>query len=234
MHPAAADHRRDDLHGAQLLRLDRERVAVEHDEVGEQARHEAAATALVAEKRGATQVAQRLVPTVSACSGRQAGRSSIERRTPAAIPASGSTRPAPEPFATSAPSRAARGKRRCRRAGRPRAGRRGPVGGRVRELHRARDPELGEAGQILERQALGVLDPVPQALGLPGFLVASKASSAFRFAWSPPIGDADRPAALGGATDDSSSSARLVISTPVPSVISAVCEPSVPSMKHLR
>ena len=32
----------------------------------------------------------------------------------------------------------------------------------------------------------------------------------------------------------SSSSARVVISTPVPSVSSAVCEPSVPSMKHFR
>ncbi len=56
-------------------------------------------------KVGATQVACSACSTVSASSGRQAGRSSIERSTPAAIPAIGSSSStgASEPFATSAP-----------------------------------------------------------------------------------------------------------------------------------
>src|SRR5207244_1232379 len=53
IHPAAAEHRRDDVHVAELLRLALERVAVEHDEVGEEAGQELAAPALVArEPRG--------------------------------------------------------------------------------------------------------------------------------------------------------------------------------------
>ena len=36
-----------------------------------------------------------------------------------------------------------------------------PVRRRVRELHRAGDPELGEAGEVVRRQALRVLDPMP-------------------------------------------------------------------------
>src|SRR5215204_5463375 len=46
--PAAAHQRRDDLELAQLFRRAGDRVAVEHDEVGEHARQEAAAAALVA------------------------------------------------------------------------------------------------------------------------------------------------------------------------------------------
>ena len=54
---------------------------------------------------GATQVACSACSTVSVSSGRQAGRSSIDRSTPAAIPAIGSSSStgASEPFATSAP-----------------------------------------------------------------------------------------------------------------------------------
>src|SRR5580765_5485047 len=53
VNPAAADHRRHDLDLGQLLRLEGERVAVEDDEIGQIAGHEAAATALVArEPRG--------------------------------------------------------------------------------------------------------------------------------------------------------------------------------------
>ena len=48
MHPPSADHRRDDLHLAQLIGRDRDRVAVEHDEVGEVAREQLAAAPLVA------------------------------------------------------------------------------------------------------------------------------------------------------------------------------------------
>ena len=44
----------------------------------------------------------------------------------------------------------------------------------------------------------------------------------------------DRPAARAPARTISSSSSRLVISTPEPSSIRAVCEPSVPSMNAFR
>ena len=50
--PAPADHRRDDLEVAQLLGLDGERVAVEHDQVGEHAGEEPSAPALVAGEEG--------------------------------------------------------------------------------------------------------------------------------------------------------------------------------------
>ena len=50
--PAAAEHRRHDLHLAQLLRLARERVAVEHDEVGVAAGDERPAHALVVREPG--------------------------------------------------------------------------------------------------------------------------------------------------------------------------------------
>src|SRR5262245_45444101 len=51
--PAAAEHGRDDLHLLELAGLAGDRVAVEDDEVGEEARHEPAAPALVArEPRG--------------------------------------------------------------------------------------------------------------------------------------------------------------------------------------
>jgi len=38
VHPAAADHRRDDLRLGKLVRGDRNDVAVDHDEVGEESR----------------------------------------------------------------------------------------------------------------------------------------------------------------------------------------------------
>ena len=41
------------------------------------------------------------------------------------------------------------------------------VGGGMRELHRARDAELCEAGEILRREQLAVLDAVTQAERLP-------------------------------------------------------------------
>ena len=106
MHPAAADHRRNDLEVPQLLRLDGERVAIEHDEVGEQPRQKPAAPPFVAGEKGRSDaVACSACSTVSVSSGRQAGRSSIERSTPAAMPAIGSSSStgASDPFATSAP-----------------------------------------------------------------------------------------------------------------------------------
>src|SRR5258707_14551071 len=50
VYPAAADHRRDDLDLRQLGWVERERVAVEHDEVGEAAGEERAADAFVVRK----------------------------------------------------------------------------------------------------------------------------------------------------------------------------------------
>src|SRR2546423_11034181 len=50
--PAAAEHRRHDLHIAQLLRLAGERVAVEHDEVGVATGYERATDALVVRQPG--------------------------------------------------------------------------------------------------------------------------------------------------------------------------------------
>jgi len=52
VHPAAADHRRDDLYLAELVGGDRDRVAVEHDEIGEEPWQELPAPALVAGEPG--------------------------------------------------------------------------------------------------------------------------------------------------------------------------------------
>jgi hypothetical protein len=54
VHPASPDHRRDDLHVAQLVGRARDRVAVENDEIGEPPRDEGAPAPLVTrEERGA-------------------------------------------------------------------------------------------------------------------------------------------------------------------------------------
>ena len=76
------------------------------------------------------------------------------------------------------------------------------VGGGVRELHRARDPELREARDVLGREALGVLDPMPQPLRLPR--LAGRLERVERIPVRP-VADrvhADGPAALGAAADD--------------------------------
>ena len=52
MRPAAAEHRRHDLYVAELLRLARERVAVEHDQVGVAAGNERPANAFVVRQPG--------------------------------------------------------------------------------------------------------------------------------------------------------------------------------------
>src|SRR5580765_5690185 len=72
----------------------------------------------------------------------------------------------------------------------------------MRELNRACDPELGEAGQVLGRQALRMLDPVAQALRLPvgaGRLEGVERVSVRLVADRM---DADRPATLRRAADD--------------------------------
>ena len=85
VHPAAADHRGHDLDLAELLDGAVERVAVEHDEVGEGGRGFPRRRSSPVSQAGATQVACRACSTVTACSGCQASRSSRDRRTPALI-----------------------------------------------------------------------------------------------------------------------------------------------------
>ena len=132
-------------------------------------------------------------------------------------------------------SRAASGRSRCRRAARPRAGRRGrdpKVRARTGPSRRSRARRSGgdppASGTARARSGGG------GPCGSQASRVASKASSAFRFAWSPIAWTPTGQPRSAPRRMISSSSARLVISTPVPSVISAVCEPSVPSMKHFR
>src|SRR3954452_7060696 len=52
VHPAAPEHRRDHLHLGQLVRRNGHGVAVEHDQVGQEAGDELAAPALVAREPG--------------------------------------------------------------------------------------------------------------------------------------------------------------------------------------
>ena len=99
----------------------------------------------------------------------------------------------------------------------------------------AATPSVGEAADVLRREQLRVLDPVPQPERRP--LVASLLEGVERLAVGQ-VADrvhGDRPA--GAAQRQrriSTSASRLVISTPVPSSIRAVCEPSVPSMNAFR
>ena len=79
-----------------------------------------------------------------------------------------------------------------------------------------------------------MLDPLPQPERLP--LVARLLERVERV----PVREVadrvhrDRPAGARPARMISTSSSRLVISTPEPSSSRAVCEPSVPSMKAFR
>ena len=106
MRPGAADHGGDDADLGELLGLAVERVAVEHDQVGVEAGQEPAAPVLVAGEPGGREAGgvERLLDR-EPCSGCQAGRSSSVRRTPARMPASGSSSSigASEPLATTAP-----------------------------------------------------------------------------------------------------------------------------------
>ena len=115
---------------SQLLGGHVERVAVEHDEVGEVAGQELAAAALVAGEPGGVDASTRRAPARPSAPARGAtpgGRRSC-RRTPARMPASGSSSStgASEPFATTR----ARVQQRAEGVGavrlaRPRSGRRG-------------------------------------------------------------------------------------------------------------
>ncbi len=103
------------------------------------------------------------------------------------------------------------------------------------ELHRARDAESREAADVLRGEALRVLDPMAQAERRPH--VARRLERVERLAVR---AVADRvhghraSPARAPARTTSASSSPLVISTPEPSSIHAVCEPSVPSMNAFR
>ena len=71
------------------------------------------------------------------------------------------------------------------RAGPPRSARRGRGRTGRAELDRGGDPQLREAGEVLGREQLRVLDPLAQPERLPDLAGASNASSASRFARSP-------------------------------------------------
>ena len=103
------------------------------------------------------------------------------------------------------------------------------------ELDGRRDAELREPADVLRRQQLRVLDPLPQPERRP--LVARLLEGVERLAVREVADrvDGDRQAGAGAAGRTISTSAsRLVISTPEPSSIRAVCEPSVPSMNAFR
>ena len=191
VHPAAADHRRDDLHLGELLGRAR-RAGRGRGRRGRRGSRGGACRGGARRRRA--RPARRMVAcsacsTVTACSGCHAGRSSSVRRTPARIPASGSSSSigASEPFATTR----ARVEQRAERVGA--VGLPGPealgevaVGRRVAELHRRGDAELGEARHVLRREQLRVLDPRGAGrAAATSSRVSSNASSASRFARSP-------------------------------------------------
>ena len=126
--PAAADHRRDHFDLRSSSEVDRQRVAVEHDEVGEVAGEQLPAAALVARepRRGEDRRLERLLDgrppardatrrARRACAGRRRG-SRPAGRAPRSARRSRSRRPRP--------SRAASGRRRRGRSCPPRSGRR--------------------------------------------------------------------------------------------------------------
>ena len=93
------------------------------------------------------------------------------------------------------------------------------------ELHGGCDSELGEPGDVLRCEALRMLDPVAQAERLP--LVACLLEGV-ECVPVRPVADRvhrNRPAGAGRTADDVRQLLPLVISTPVPSRISAVRRP---------
>ncbi len=109
------------------------------------------------------------------------------------------------------------------------------IRGGVAELHRARDAELGKATDVLRREALRVLDSLAQPERRPH--VARRLERIQRRAVRrdhrsrAPRRASRLPRA---ARTTSASSSPLVITTPEPSSIHAVWEPSVPSMNAFR
>ena len=105
----------------------------------------------------------------------------------------------------------------------------------MRELHRRRDADLREAGNVLRCQALRVLDSLPEPLRLPH--VARRLECIERGAVGA-VADrmhADGPARLGaGAHDLGELLAARDRARRCRRAIHAVREPSVPSMNTFR
>ena len=208
MHPAAADHRRDDLDRARARRAgtssgSRESTTRSARKPGSSLPRRRSSPASQA---GVTVEASSACSTVSACSGRQAGRSSIVRRTPARIPASGSSSStgASEPFATTragVPQRAGTRRRRRAASAQNRSARSRSEGACENCTEQA-TPSSAKRPHVLGREALRVLDPVAQAERLPG--VARRLERVERLAVRP-VADRvhrDRPACAGACADD--------------------------------
>ena len=207
-------------------------VAVEDDEVGRVARQQLPAPALVARapRRRDARRRERLVDRERLL------RMPPSRRTPARMPARGSSSStgASEPLATTAPeSRSERYAYAPAVLPGPEALRELAVRGRVRELHGAGDAELGEARQSSGARSCACSIRCRSPRGAHASRVASNASSAFRFARSP-IACTATGRHLRARAGRSAQLRALVISTPPPPSISAVREPSVPSMNTFR
>ena len=164
--PAAADHGRDDLDRLQLVGRGLERIAGENDEVGEIARKELPAPALVAGQPGRVDDArnERLFDRQALLG--MPGRPLVDR------PSHAGADPRERIQLFDGGVRAVRDERPRlpQRAKRVRAvGLLGPetlgevaIGRGVAELHRARDAESCEPADLLGRKTLRVLDSMPQ------------------------------------------------------------------------
>ena len=219
-----------------------DRVAVEDDEVGQ---HPGASVPRRSSSRGEPgrrRRTSRAAPrsTVSACSGRQAGRSSSVRSTPARdarervelldrrVRAVGERRaPASEQRAVGVGAA---------RVPLPDAVGEVAVGGRVAELHGGGDAELGEARQLGGVEQLGVLDALAQPERAPGVARWPRRRRARR-------GRARRrsraratgqPAAAARARSRRARSRERDLDARAVEQVRGAAEPSVPSMNTFR
>ncbi len=191
VHPAAADHRRHDLHVAQLLGLEhasgsRSRTTRSARKPGRSLPRRRSSPASQA---GVTVEACSACSTVSA-SSRPPGRPIVDRPQHAGArsrPAGRAPRPARRSRSRAPrPSRAASGTRRCRRAGRPRSARRGRgrrARARTAPSRRPRARRSAATSSGARHCACSIRCRSPSGAQISR--VASNASSASRFARSP-------------------------------------------------
>ena len=239
VHPAAADHRRDDL---DLRSSSGGHATGSRSSTTRSARNPGRSLprrrSSPASHAGATVDACSACSTVSACSGRQAGRSSIVRQHAGRDP--GERVELLDGRVGAVRDHRAALEQRAERVGAlepvaPEPLGEVAVGRRVAELHRAGDAELREAREVRGIEALGVLDPLAQAERLPERPASPRTRRAPRGSRGR-RSRARRPASRRRPPSRtiSASSSPLVMQTPLPSSIQAVCEPSVPSMNAFR
>ncbi len=206
MHPPSGDHRRHDVHVAELLGLACERVAVEHDEVGRASRDECSARALVVREPGRRDArrVQRLLQRHRFL--RPPRRTVVDRAQHSGEDSGPRVELLDRCVGTVDDDRAGLDER----AKRVRAVELvGPeplgevaVGRRVRELHGRGDADLREARDVFGRETLRVLDARTQTARLPR--VARTFERVERVAVRA-VADrvhADRPAGLGARAHD--------------------------------